>query len=198
MLLANGPWMVWNVLLALVPLGIAVHLFTVRRRLSVAWWFGAAAFVAFLPNAPYVMTDAIHLPAQLRAIRGHGGASLVLLGEYALLIGVGFAAYAGSLELLRRFLGERGWRPALVKRLELVFHGLCAVGVLLGRFARFNSWDLGFRPTVVAEHLRGRVDNPSSWKLLLLTFGALVIGTAVTRFIGRSLRGPFDGLARGA
>ena len=197
-LLGNGPWMTWNAILALVPLTAAAVLFTGdRRRLSMVWWLGASAFLAFLPNAPYVLTDALHLPGDLRGVTGRYGASAALLVQYGLLIAIGMGAYAGSLELLRRFLARRGWPTRDLARLELALHGLCAIGVLLGRFARFNSWDLGTRPGAVAEHLRVRLDDAGSWKLLLSTFAVLVIGTAVARVVGRALHATYEWVLRG-
>lgn len=51
-------WMVWNTVLALVPLALSITLFSPARRIrSVSWWVGLAAFFAVLPNAPYVLTD---------------------------------------------------------------------------------------------------------------------------------------------
>src|SRR6478736_5332776 len=50
-------WMSWNLLLAAIPMLLAVLLFHRPRRHSVLWWGGVAAFVLFLPNAPYVVTD---------------------------------------------------------------------------------------------------------------------------------------------
>ncbi len=62
-------WMVWNTMLALVPLALSFTLFSPGRRCrSMGWWFGFAVFVAALPNAPYVLTDVIHLVDDARLI----------------------------------------------------------------------------------------------------------------------------------
>jgi uncharacterized membrane protein len=185
-LVENGPWMGWNLVLALVPLGVAWRLFSRDRpRLSPWWWVGAAAFVAFLPNAPYVMTDMLHLRGDLAAVRGRDRAVTVLLVQYSVFVLTGVAAYAGSLELLRRFLHKRGLPPRAVTVVQFALHGSCAIGVLLGRFARFNSWDLVTRPTRIMEHLSARVLDTGSWWLLLITFGALVTSTHLTLMSGR-------------
>ncbi len=67
-LAGNARWMGWNLLLALVPLALALLLFRGRRERTALWWLGTAAFVAFLPNAPYVMTDVIHLFTDVRMV----------------------------------------------------------------------------------------------------------------------------------
>ena len=67
------PFMLWNTFLALIPFALSLWLFKGRgsgnRRLD--WWIGCIVFIAFLPNAPYVLTDIIHLVRFIRA-----GASL--------------------------------------------------------------------------------------------------------------------------
>ena len=68
--LGNGPWMTWNVALALLPLLAAVVLFgRDAAHRSMLWWAGLVGLVLFLPNAPYVLTDVVHLPESLRGVR---------------------------------------------------------------------------------------------------------------------------------
>src|SRR5688500_10718967 len=82
----NAPWMGWNLLLALVPLALALVLFRGHRDRTASWWLAAAAFVAFLPNAPYVMTDVIHLYSDVRTVESDAVLSLAVLPQYALFI----------------------------------------------------------------------------------------------------------------
>ncbi|PZO43046.1 MAG: DUF1361 domain-containing protein [Shackletoniella antarctica] len=118
------------------------------------WWVGVAVFLAFLPNAPYVLTDIIHL------IRGTssgqipvGVVALVFIPIHATAILLGFQAYVVSILNLAIYLNHQGAR-ALILPTELTIHALCAVGIYLGRFLRFNSWDLVVDPTgVVADTL---------------------------------------------
>jgi uncharacterized membrane protein len=197
-LIGNSRWMLLNLILAAIPFAFACVLFIgERRRLSVTWWLGGAAFLAFLPNAPYVMTDVIHVPGDLQAVTGRYGATTALMLQYGVLIVFGLAAYAGSLELLRRFLVGRGWTARSIAAVQLAIHAACAVGVLLGRFARFNSWDLGTRPGAVVDHLRVKLDNPGSWKLLIMMFAALYLGTAFARVAGRVLHAATEKFLRG-
>lgn len=186
-LIWNGPWMVWNVALALVPIGLAWLLFRHPERAGVTWWAGLVAFVVFLPNAAYVITDLVHLPGDLTPYRGHMVMTLAVVGQYALLVAIGLAAYTGSLVLLRRDLQRRGASSSFVMTVELGLHALCAVGVLLGRYARFNSWDMGTRPGAVAAHLGSRLDHAVSWGLLIGMFLVLVASSFVARAAGAGL-----------
>jgi uncharacterized membrane protein len=172
----NIGWMGWNTLLALAPLGVALALFD-RVRHGPLWWLGVAVFTALLPNAPYVLTDIVHFPADVRAATDRA-VILGLIPEYGLYFLVGFASYAGCIALVRRHLaavGLRHWRlPA-----EMALHGLCAVGLYIGRFLRFNSWDLLLRPRLVASSLA----EPDAFTAAMIgfTFFVLVVGMSVVR-----------------
>lgn len=150
----NLHWMGWNLFLAVVPLALSVWLFRPHRPRTFFWWLVACIWLAFLPNAPYVLTDIIHLIDETRD--GHYSAwviGLVLIPEYIVFILSGFLAYVVSLIYLGRYLKSlqlKRW----VLPVELTLHALSAMGVYLGRFVRLNSWDIvtGLRG-VVAELL---------------------------------------------
>lgn len=113
------------------------------------WWVGLVVFLVFLPNAPYVLTDIIHL------IRGTSSGqirilvvALVFIPLHAAAILLGFEAYVVSILNLAAYLKQHGAK-AMILPLELMIHALSAVGIYLGRFLRFNSWDLVVDPTGV-------------------------------------------------
>jgi uncharacterized membrane protein len=141
-------WVAWNLLLALVPLGIAVVLFAQTRadsratKTSGLWWAGLAAFVVFLPNAPYVITDLIHLRSSLSS--EHPG---LVFAKFGVLVVGGSLAYVACIALLRSWLRSMGMRTWPI---ELTLHALCTVGIALGRIFRFNSWDVVLQPHSVA------------------------------------------------
>jgi uncharacterized membrane protein len=110
------------------------------------WWLGVVVFIAFLPNAPYVLTDIIHL------IRGtRTGASptwviaLVFVPIHITAIVLGFEAYVISILNVAYYLKQQGAK-AFILPMELTMHALSAIGIYLGRFIRFNSWDLVTEP----------------------------------------------------
>src|SRR3712207_6547960 len=122
----------WNLFLAFVPLALALVLFRRGVHRSALWWFGLAAFVAFLPNAPYVLTDVIHFIDDVRRTRSDAVVTLVLIPLYFGFFLAGLLSYVGCLMLLRSWLRRQGWgRWALPA--EVVIHGLCAIGVYAGR-----------------------------------------------------------------
>ena len=151
---SNSEWMAWNLMLALVPLALASVLFLHTGRRSAAWWLCAGVFVAFLPNAPYVLTDVIHLVDDARATTSDAVWSLALVPQYAAFFLVGFEAYVVSLLLVGRYVRANGW-GRWVLPVELALHTLCAVGIHLGRFDRLNSWDAVARPDALWRGVAG-------------------------------------------
>jgi uncharacterized membrane protein len=65
--------------------------------------------------------------------------------------------------------------------------------VLLGRVARFNSWDLATRPDAVIDHAVSRLDHSGSWVLLVTMFAVIVTSTLLVRVVATG----FGGLSRG-
>ena len=142
-------YLVWNLVLAWIPLFFAAVFTMVRRRV---WLIPLVlAWLAFLPNAPYLVTDLVHL------------AEGVELWRHVLQFGV--AAWTGiilgvvSLHLVhdrlqREFGLVIGWIAVVLSI------GLCALGVVIGRFQRWNSWDLVTRPDAVATTTLDWVRSP--------------------------------------
>jgi uncharacterized membrane protein len=156
---SNSRWMAWNLFLAFVPLAVSVWLFRRKGRRSSLWWFGFLVFFAFLPNAPYVLTDVIHLIEDIREINSVWMITLVVIPLYLLFILAGFEAYVVSLINFGYYLswiGQGRW----ILGAELLTHALSAVGIYLGRFQRFNSWDFITQPdalaTTVVEDVLGK------------------------------------------
>jgi uncharacterized membrane protein len=178
--MGNAGWMAWNLILALVPALLAAGLFRARCSRGPLWWLGLVAFVAFLPNAAYVLTDVIHMPADLRAARGSLSATAGVLGVYAAFAVVGFGAYAFSIIRLGRYLRAQGATPFAAGAVEVALHSLCTVGIFLGRVFRFNSWDLFTNPGEVfgAVHVP---PTPRAVFIIGFLFVALLIGTLLVR-----------------
>lgn len=147
--LSNTDWMAWNLFLALIPLGLSIILFVLPRfsnfrfnLKSLIWGILFLVFMAFLPNAPYVLTDLIHLVENIKANDSLLLILLVLFPQYLLFTMIGFTAYVLSVINLAKFLKSQGWQQKHIIVTELVIHALSAIGVYLGRFLRFNSWHI--------------------------------------------------------
>jgi uncharacterized membrane protein len=172
-------FMLFNAFLAAIPAVIAVGLFAtaahrgVARR-SVVWWIGLGAWVLFLPNAPYLLTDVVHMIHDIQASRSDAWAYLVVV-TYSALFAFGLASYALSLQLFRRYL-HRNIRSVFVAPTILFLHALCVVGIYLGRVLRLNSTDAVLAPHRVVASL---LHIPQPFTLAVLAMMFLVVGVGV-------------------
>jgi uncharacterized membrane protein len=171
-------FMLWNLYLAAIPTALAFALFRRPARMGTSWWLMFGAWLLFLPNAPYVLTDVVHMADDLRGARSDGHVYAVL-ATYALFAAAGLVSYVVSMQLFRRFLHRvipgRGVAPVLV-----AVHGLCIVAMGLGRMVRLNSWDVVFAPRSVLASVM-RVPHPFTVVLLAAMFvivGATAYATA--------------------
>jgi uncharacterized membrane protein len=137
-------FLVWNLILAWVPLALAIAAYArARRRVDPLVWVLLVPWLLFFPNAPYLLTDFIHLnegPAPL----WYDALMLSAFAWTGLLLG--FASLYLVQMILRRAFGRRLAWLGVVAVL-----GLASVGVYVGRFIRFNSWDALLHPLRVAD-----------------------------------------------
>jgi uncharacterized membrane protein len=167
-------FMIWNLFLAAVPAVLSLVVFRNGARRNVAWWVGVGAWVVFLPNAPYVLTDVVHMVGAMRDSSSDRHAYLVM-ATYGVLFAGGLASYAFSMQLVRRYL-HRAVADRVVAPLILVVHALCVLAMYLGRVIRLNSWDVLTAPDrVVASVVR--VPRPLTVVELVVMF--VVVGAAV-------------------
>lgn len=150
----------WNVLLAVLPLFfISEAVVTVRARkigLSIFWIF---LWLFFFPNSMYVVTDFIHIAGENFRWMADAGqyapdAGMVyshdiLIWTKLLVIAMGFF-YAILVGLESVYMFEKIVREKYSKTIgyvSIVSVGLLTgIGVYIGRFLRFNSWDIVFNP----------------------------------------------------
>lgn len=132
-------FLVWNLFLAWIPMWAAWAFTIVQRRWALL--ATGTVWLAFLPNAPYLVTDLVHLGGGddhlWRHVLQYGVSAWtgVLLGIVSLRL--------VHLTVEQRFGRRAGWG------LVATSTALCAVGVVIGRFQRWNSWDLVTRPGAV-------------------------------------------------
>jgi uncharacterized membrane protein len=152
MLLARGVlahnqhyrWLVWNLFLAWVPYIAALALtFTPRRP---AWVTGGlwGVWLLFLPNAPYLVTDLIHL-TWVETFNIYYDIAMVGFLAYLGLM-LGFAAMQVVHGMVARARGALwGWIFAVG------VWWLSALGIYLGRVPRWNSWNVLRAPLAISR-----------------------------------------------
>lgn len=187
---ASLPWMSWNLMLALVPWALAMWLFRDRRPIRGAGVILAFVCLALLPNASYVLTDVIHLPRHVRAEPSDAVVLFGVLPLFGLFMAVGFIAYVDTVRRISTWVCEMDWARRSWP-IEVLLHGMSAVGIYLGRAHRFNSWDLLDRPDEIGATVLGALTRMLPVAGMLLTFGILLVGhsavVAASRGIGNEL-----------
>ncbi|MCP9949302.1 DUF1361 domain-containing protein [Actinomadura madurae] len=179
-------WMGWNTFLAWIPVGLAFVLFRGHRlSRSPFWWSGLVLFVLFLPNAPYVVTDLVHLRGDIIMSDRGGPVVTAVLPVYALLIGSGFLAYHLALSAALRHLGRLGL-GAWQGRVTIAAHALCAIGVFLGRWARLNSWEPVVDPHATIERIVVHLTWAWAPVLIVVTFLVTWAGHFMTKAIAEA------------
>jgi uncharacterized membrane protein len=145
---------------------------------SIFWWLGLFLFVAILPNAPYILTDIIHFYEAVRTISSVWEITLVIVPSYIGFIGIGWLAYVLSLVNIRRYLCTIHLDQS-ANITELSLHFLCAIGIYIGRFIRFNSWSLVTQPKQFLQVLPGELIGKFPLVVILLTFSIITILYAI-------------------
>lgn len=178
----------WNAVLALVPLALAVLLFPPRWRRGALWWLGVVVFCLFLPNSAYTLTDVLHLVHRIRRepYIPVWSVALVLIPQYVLFMLSGWQAHVLSIMRATDYVRELG-HTRLVVPSELALNFLVALGIYLGRFQRFNSWDVVSRPEKLAFTTIDDFTRRYPWELILATFGVLCVLYYATKIVDRAL-----------
>ena len=167
----TATFLLWNLFLAWLPLLFAaLAVVTARRSLLLALLPGLA-WLMFLPNAPYMVTDLMHLSYDGRVPVLF---DTVLLFSFALC---GLALGLVSLRWMQGLVAGRwgrlgGWAFAATAL------GAAGFGIYLGRYVRWNSWDLLTQPSPLLRDILSRLANPidhwHTWAMSLL-FASLLI-----------------------
>jgi uncharacterized membrane protein len=159
--------LVWNLVLAWVPFVLALLVYDRARRglHGLGLVLLAAVWLAFLPNAPYLVTDI----GLLRDVHGmplwFDVALLTTFAWTGLLLGF-VSVYLVQRAVQRLHGVTAGWLAALG---ALALSGL---GIFLGRELRWNSWDLVVQPGGVLGDIAEQLTTPRlvGMSLVMATF----------------------------
>lgn len=147
----------WNLFLAWVPVLAAVPIYALCARgsrrpvligvLAIVWFL-------FFPNAPYIITDIEHLEPRPGVPYWY---DMITIMSFAL---TGWFLGYLSLYLMQEIV--RGWMGRWTSWFfALVMLALSSFGIYLGRFLRWNSWDVFLAPLSTIGRA-ARVADPGS------------------------------------
>jgi uncharacterized membrane protein len=149
-------FLIWNLFLAWLPLLFALLACEeFKTGASRSWRFlgFAGTWLLFFPNAPYIFTDLIHLTTHFYR---HFWVDLVLILLFSMIgLVLGFVSLFLMQAVVRRLFG-----PVASWFFIAGVAALSGIGIYLGRFLRFNSWDLLLKPLALWQGIGTLVVNP--------------------------------------
>ncbi|MCH2491024.1 MAG: DUF1361 domain-containing protein [Flavobacteriales bacterium] len=169
-------FLVWNLFLAVIPYGISLWLQSLKKPSK---WFViliALSWLAILPNAPYIITDFVHLR--------FATASLIWLDILLLFVFAsnGLLFYFLTLQDMQRLL-KHHFATQWISVISGFIPFLCGFGIYLGRVLRWNSWDLLHHPKSLLTDILSITLNPVEH----LTAWGLTLGFGIFLFSGMLL-----------
>ena len=154
-------FILWNLFLAMIPLAFAA-LFHVslsnKSKIGFREIILGVLWLLFFPNAPYLITDLLHINAMpfyevgIASIGIEYWISLLHVGG-----GVIFGLFAGMYSLMiihKIIMAKMGTITGNIILLCICM--LSGYGVYIGRFVRLNSWDI-LNPLYVLERLIAQI-----------------------------------------
>ncbi len=155
----SGSWhylfLQWNLFLAVLPLLFSSLLLVVEKRMSARLLIGGLMilWLAFFPNAPYILTDLFHLRPRQQVPLWFDLLLLLSFAWNGLLMG--FLSLRDMQLLVEKWFGRlKGWLFALGAMT------LASFGIYLGRYLRWNSWDVLAEPQLLLMDIADRLINP--------------------------------------
>lgn len=151
-------FMIYNMALAFIPLVLAIWL---THRLKTKGWltFGnivlTLLWLGFLPNSFYMITDLIHVQSSI-GIDLLYNIVLVLMCIFNALISGYISLYLVHWALLKRFY----YRNVHILIGFIIL--LCSFAIYLGRYLRWNSWDVIVNPAGLLFDVTDSVASPST------------------------------------
>lgn len=151
-------FLIWNLFLAWIPYWLSLAVAPFYERSQSLLLTGGLLFIwlLFLPNAPYILTDLLHLRMRAPIPFWY---DLMLLFSFAwtgLLLGI-ISLYEIHLFIAKQWSRWAGW---LVVTISIFLSGL---GVYIGRFLRWNSWDIIAQPFELIYDLWSILIEPQSF-----------------------------------
>lgn len=125
----------WNLFLAWIPLLLSSFILAFKIRSTISLLFIIVVWILFFPNSPYILTDLFHLRARNEIPIWY---DLIVILSYAW---TGLICGFISLNDIEKRLSEYGKRN-IINGVIVFFLFMSSFGVYLGRFLRWNSWDV--------------------------------------------------------
>jgi len=148
-------FLLWNLILAWIPYLISYRIIKLyeKKTSSIILWITIFIWYIFFPNSPYILTDLIHLSIISHIPKWYDGLMIFSFSFTALILGF------LSLEKIQKIISEKfskvkGW---IFTAFIILSSGF---GIYLGRFLRWNTWDIFINPQFLITDILERIIFP--------------------------------------
>lgn len=155
----------WNLFLAIVPWAISTTLILKNSKTILPLLFLVLIWLLFFPNSPYILTDLFHLKARNTAPIWF---DFILIFSFAWTgLMYGFVSLMDIIALMKKRLGN-----VTINIVTILFLFLSSFGIYLGRYLRWNSWDILQNPGELVDDVSHRfvhpISHPHTWGMTIL------------------------------
>ena len=157
--------LIWNLFLAFIPYTLTRLLMQKPGWVANKWKFGIASFLwlLFIPNSFYIITDLFHL--EERAV-------IPLWFDLALIFSFAWNGLLMGILSVRQM--EKLWQSKWQQNEILFIYPIMllnAFGIYIGRYLRYNSWDVVSNPFGLSEDivylLIHPIRNRFDWSMII-------------------------------
>jgi uncharacterized membrane protein len=131
-------YLIWNLFLAWIP--YVISKFFIKKDMPTGRFVIFFIFwLIFFPNAPYLVTDVLHIAGRFSSFLWYDSLLFFFFGWIGLFLGM------LSLLEIHQYLKTR--LSYIIS--EIIIFAICVIssfGIYLGRFERWNSWDIFINP----------------------------------------------------
>lgn len=147
-------FLVWNLFLAFIPFCITLYLKSKTHLTKTKLFVYFLIWLLFLPNAPYIITDLLHFK---RSTSHFLWLDILMVISFAINGLMLFYLTLLDMEtLLKKFISVK---TANILLFFIFF--LTGFGIYLGRFLRFNSWDILQHPDMLLLNIWNILISPT-------------------------------------
>jgi len=158
-------FLVWNLFLAWLPFLFALMVVVFRQSKLALGAFGML-WLLFFPNTTYLVTDLIHLQHTNYIPIWYDAIMLFSFALTGLMLGL-LSLYFVHAVVQNHFGQAVGWLFVMITAV------LGGVGVYIGRFLRWNSWDVFTNPVTLLNDIAINLFNPDLFFKAFVTTGML-------------------------
>jgi len=145
----------WNLFLAFVPWGFTslVYLKPKWQKNKFVLLILLGSWLLFFPNAPYILTDLFHLRAR---------SSMPIWFDLILILSFAWTGLLFGLFSLFdiEYLMGMHFKKTYVTLTSITLMFIGSFGIYLGRYLRWNSWDIISEPFKLFYDIGDRIVNP--------------------------------------